>query len=264
RLTLVILWRGFCRDDGRWFVPAGVAAGLAVMAKGPVGFVLPAAVVGVFLLLTRRLGELWDRRLMLGLVAFGVVAFPWYIWVGIDTKADFLRGFFLTHNVNRFLSPMENHGGPVWYYPVVLLVGFAPWSAFLALTAWSSFGEWREGRRAEAAPPAHIHLFLWCWVGVTVAFFTVSSTKLPNYVLPVYPALALLTARLFDRWRRGELALPAWPLPVGLACLALVGVATALGLLVAGGAIRVPALRGRQLAGLEGWAFVGLFPVAGR
>jgi 4-amino-4-deoxy-L-arabinose transferase-like glycosyltransferase len=269
-LTLFFFWRGFSRDWQGWFIAAGISAGLAVLAKGPVGFVLPALVVGAVLLLTGRLRILWNPRLLLGLVAYGFIAFPWYIWVAVDTKADFLRGFFLTHNVNRFLSPMENHGGPFYYYAVVLLVGFAPWSAFLGLTVWSSLQEWRTSRQADQANtqsararPEVAHLFLWCWIGAYVLFFTLGSTKLPNYILPIYPAVALLTARFLDRWRTGELAVPAWLLCVGLGCTALVGVVAVLGLLIAGGTIPLAALKQRHFDGLAAWALIGSFPIVG-
>lgn len=258
-LTLLLFWVGFQRQDTRWLIPAGIAAGLAVLAKGPVGFVLPGAVIGLFLILTRRLGFLWNRRFALGLFAFAAVALPWYIWVSVDTRANFLRGFILTHNVNRFLSPMENHSGPAYYYLVVLLVGFAPWSAFLGLTAWSSWREWRS----SGSPCRETHSFLWCWIAVYLVFFTVSSTKLPNYILPIYPAVALLTARCLERWRCGELVLPRWPMQLGLASLAFVGVVATLGLLVAGGGVPLSALKGRALAGLDSWAFLGVFPVLG-
>lgn len=257
-LTLLFFWQAYERDASVWLIPAGVAAGLAVLAKGPVGFVLPGAVAFLFLLSTRRLSLLRSRHLVWALLAYGLVAFPWYIWVAVETKADFLRGFFLTHNVNRFLSPMENHRGPVYYYALVLVIGFAPWSAFLGLTAWASYREWRAGE-----PRAAAHVFLWCWMAVFLVFFTVSSTKLPNYILPMYPPLALLTARFLERWRREEVAPPAWTLHVGLACLALVGAAATIGLLAAGGTLGESVLRGRQLAGLEQWGVLGAIPVAG-
>src|SRR5262249_13720661 len=159
----------FARANSRWFILAGLSTGLAVLAKGPVGIVLPGAVIVLFLLRERRLSVLWDRCVFQGLLACLAVALPWYIWVSIDTKASFLRGFILTHNVNRFLSPMENHRGPVYYYLLVLLAGFAPWSAFLGMTLWSSVREWRQ---VGNLPPqvkndlATVHRFLWCWVAV--------------------------------------------------------------------------------------------------
>jgi 4-amino-4-deoxy-L-arabinose transferase-like glycosyltransferase len=258
-LTFLFFWRSYAVGGRGWFVPVGVCTGLAVLAKGPVGLVLPAGVLGLFLLSSRQLGRLWDRRLLAGLAVFALVALPWYALVGSETKADFLRGFFLTHNVGRFLSPMENHRGPVYYYAVVLLIGFVPWSAFFGPATWSAVQEWR-GNDGAARPALR---FLACWVAVYFTFFSLASTKLPNYILPLYPAVAILVGRFFARWQAGAATVPRWALAGSLACLALIGVGVAAGFVVAGGAVEVQAMRGRGLPGLVPWAFVAFLPVVG-
>src|SRR5207248_8222123 len=119
----------------------------------------------------------------------------------------------LTHNVGRFLRPMEGHAGApaAWgavvryatgalYYPLVLLAGLAPWSAFLGLAGW--YGAGRRAR-ADAGAAADAYRFLWCWVAAYLVFFTFAGTKLTNYVLPLYATAALLVARFLDRWRTG-------------------------------------------------------------
>src|SRR5262249_15277140 len=85
----------------------------------------------------------------------------------------------------------------------------------------------------------------------------------PNYVLPAFAPVALLTGRFLDRWRSGALDLPAWVMHAGFGLLALLGVGVALGLLLAGGAIQTPLARGRSLPGLEVLAAVGILPVLG-
>src|SRR5262249_43034489 len=129
-------WRGYALGARGWFVQSGAAAGLAFLAKGPTGLLLPAAIVFLFLAWSRRLGLLLDRRFFWGVLAFVLVALPWCVWVGVETKGQFLKEFFLTHNVRRALTPMEGHRGPPYYYVGVLLVGFAPWSVFLGLALW--------------------------------------------------------------------------------------------------------------------------------
>jgi 4-amino-4-deoxy-L-arabinose transferase-like glycosyltransferase len=106
-------------------------------------------------------------------------------------------------------------------------------------------------------------VFLAAWVAVYGLFFTVSRTKLPNYILPLYPAAAILTALFLDHWRRGVVRPPAWVMKVSLGCLALMGVGVALGLLVAAGVIEVPLLRGRQFPELAAWAGLGAVLVLG-
>jgi 4-amino-4-deoxy-L-arabinose transferase-like glycosyltransferase len=285
-LTLWLCWLAWARGNPCWFVPAGAAAGLAVLAKGPSGLALPGAAMVLFLAWSRRLRWTLSRGWIFGVVACLLVALPWYIWVGVETKWEFLRDFLLTHNLDRALAPMENHRGPPYYYLLVLLVGLAPWSVFLGLALWHGVrAAFAPGDSEPQAPargpdvslkrqrgalnppseeePRDAYRFLACWVVVYLVAFTVARTKLPNYILPTYPAVALLTARYLDRWRRGAVHTPAWLTHASFACLALVGVLTAAGLLVAGGVVHLPQLRGRVIAGLEVWALIGMAPLLG-
>jgi 4-amino-4-deoxy-L-arabinose transferase-like glycosyltransferase len=263
-LSLWLFWCGFAKGSSGWFLPAGVSAGLAFLAKGPVGLVLPLTVTGVFLIWSRRLRVLWDWRLLAGVGAFLIVMLPWYVWVGAETKMVFVREFFFTHNTGRFQATMEGHGGPAYYYSICFVLGFAPWSIFLAPVFWSGLG---KRARADATtedgslPPAY--RFLWCWISVYVVFFSLSATKLPNYVLPIYPPAALLTGRFLERWRRGTVHVPQWLLHVVLGCLVLTGVGTGIGLMIASGIMDISALRGRKLPGLERWAVLGMVPILG-
>jgi 4-amino-4-deoxy-L-arabinose transferase-like glycosyltransferase len=255
-LILALFWWSYSRSGRGWFIPAGIAAGFGVLAKGPVGLVLPGAVVLLFLLWERRLVVLWDRRLALGLLAFLLVAVPWYALVSAETKGQFLREFIVQHHLARYGGTLENHAGPIFYYPLVLLLGFLPWSVFLGPAAWYGC------RSAKACQPAAFR-FLWCWIGVYLVFFSSSGTKLPNYILPLYPAAALLTASFLDGWRRGTLEPQTWVLRLSLVLLALAGVAVSVGLLVVGGVIPLAALQGRVLPGLGIGAALGLVIVAG-
>ena len=135
-LTLLFFWRSFTSQGRAWSAAGGISAGFAVLAKGPVGLVLPLAVIVLFLLWSRKLRLLWERKLWVAVLAFLLIALPWYVWVGVETKVAFLRGFIMEHNVGRYLHSMEHHGGPVYYYLAVLAIGFAPWSAFLGLAGW--------------------------------------------------------------------------------------------------------------------------------
>jgi 4-amino-4-deoxy-L-arabinose transferase-like glycosyltransferase len=265
-LFLTIFWHDYRRSTecGRrgWLTAAAVAAGLAVLAKGPVGLVLPGGVIVVFLAWQRQLSRLWDARLPAMMFVFLLVAAPWYVWVGVETKGAWLSGFFGTHHLTRMRMPMESHSGPLWYYLVVLLVGLAPWSIFLAPAAWHA---WRRLRAREGAPDLERTAirFLIAYFAIYFIFFSVVRTKLPNYVLPAYPAVVLLTAHLLERWRQDEAASPAWVMRASLALLALLGVGLAAGLLLAGGWLDLRVLRGRSFPDLAAWAWLGVVPVAG-
>ena len=148
-LTFVFFWCGLQHSGRIWFVPVNVCMALAVLAKGPVGIILPSAVIGLYLLRSGKLRLLRDWRVLLGFGVFLLVALPWYIWVAVDTKFEFIRGFVGAHNVGRALRPMEGHGGPVYYYLIVVALGFTPWSVFLLPTCVQS---WRDRRRARQEP----------------------------------------------------------------------------------------------------------------
>ncbi len=272
-LTLTIFWLGHARRSWAWFVGIGAAAGLAVLAKGPVGFVLPATVMGLFFVLEGQWRFLCDRRWGLALLTMLLVALPWYIWVAVETRGNFLHGFLLRHNLERFRTPLEDHRGSPLYYPLVLLVGLAPWSILagpaLWCGAWSALREpgprlrgWWQAA-AEGNESVAGYRFLWCWIATYVVFFSIAATKLPNYVLPVVVPCAVLLGRCLERWRLGLLWLPGWMVALSLGCLALIGAGFGVGLAAAGGVWELPVLRGRVFPGLEMWALLGLLPVAG-
>ncbi|HEV2946270.1 MAG TPA: glycosyltransferase family 39 protein, partial [Gemmataceae bacterium] len=285
--TFYAFWRGMPRSadaswlNGKWMILASVCMALAVLAKGPVGLVLPTAVIGLYLVCSRQLSLLLDFRLSWAVAAFILLAVPWYVLVSAETKGEFTRGFFLTHNFGRFLSPMENHRGPIYYYILILLFGFIPWSPFLILAAVGAI--FREQSQLQIAncklQIANLHFaicnmlgflrslhpsrFLISWMIVYLVFFSLAGTKLPNYILPIYPAAAILTARFLDEWRRGMTKVPNWIVYAGLAGIGFIGLTAGVGMLLAGGVFDGPVLRGRRMPGLEVWAAACLIPIAG-
>jgi 4-amino-4-deoxy-L-arabinose transferase-like glycosyltransferase len=255
-LTLLAAWKSLMRGVRPWYFVGGIAAGLGALAKGPVALVLPGIVVVLFLAWTRNLKRLWDRGLILAGAAFVLTALPWYLWVAIDSRGQFLKGFLLKENVGRYLHSMENHGGPIFYYPLVFLLGFAPWSAFAGIAGWFGLNR-RANEERETAP----YRFLWCWIAVYLVFFSLASTKLPNYILPVYAPAAILTGRFLDRWRLKVISPAPWAARLAVAGLFVMGIGTTCACLIGGGIITLPALRGRILEGLGVWGFLGGLPV---
>src|SRR5262249_41208557 len=134
--------------------------------------------------------------------------------------------------------------------------------AFLGPAAWDAW-QARWPAADDAGDPRPALRFLTCWIAVYLVFFSLARTKLPNYVLPLYPPIALLMGRFLERWRRGAAELPTWLMRFSRACLVLMGAGRAAGLLVAGGTLDVPGLDGPRLPGLEDWAVLGFVPVAG-
>jgi len=266
-LTYFVFWI-YHRDNSRaWWIPTAAACGLAMLTKGPVGVALPGVVIALYFAWNRELGRLLDRRVFLATVVFIFVAIPWYAMVASETRGEWLWAFFGHENVTRYLSTMEGHRGGVWFYPATITLLFLPWSAFLLAALWygvkatrGTVGEprgsspWASGETSHAlSDSVRAHRFLVCWAVAYLVFFTVAATKLPNYVFPIYPALAILTARFLIAWRNAEITVPRWLMPAGVAGL----VATGIG--VAGGMV----FADRMFPGLGPWALLGLVPVIG-
>ncbi|MGI8979170.1 MAG: glycosyltransferase family 39 protein [Pirellulaceae bacterium] len=257
---LVYVLFAFPSKDGSYFPqPLWQAAllygamGLAVLAKGPVGLVLPTAVIGMFLLIQRLPpGEPSDHRTralmnmfrpfaalhflrtclaMRPLLAIGMVfliAAPWYISVGVKTEGAFLREFFVTHNLDRATGSMEGHRGGPWYYPAAMLVGFFPWSIFaLPLVLETVYRLRFRDKNSDG------YLFATCWICVWVGIFSIARTKLPSYVTPCYPALALLAGCFVQHLQQGTLHIHRYWLPASFATLAAVGVGILIGIPIA-------------------------------
>ncbi len=254
-LTYFLFWSFHEGGSNRWWMPTAAACGLAMLTKGPVGVALPGLVFLLYFAWNRELSRLLDRRFFGALLVFLLVAGPWYGLVTAETRGEWARVFFGRENLQRFSMPMENHRGPFFYHAAALLVLFVPWSIFLLAAVW--YGVKAARLPTEPRP----FRFLVCWFGSYLVFFSAAATKLPNYMLPVYPALAILTARFLTRWHAGELTLPRWTMPGAVAGLVLVGVAVVGGLLVAGGVGNVLPPSARVFPGAERWAILGVIPL---
>ena len=205
---------------GRWYALAWIAAGLAVLTKGPVGLLVPLAGVLVYLALAGRLGQAWREAWPLrGLALLLLVAGPWYaamFWIHGWDYAMRARG----ETLGRVLRPVTGPGGTALFYLPVLLVGFFPWSAFLPEAV---VGALRQARaRASRSRPEAVAVFAAAWLVAGLVLFSLAQTRLPHYVLPLFPAAALLVAA-------------AWPAsPSRLARGLLAGTALALASLLVG------------------------------
>jgi 4-amino-4-deoxy-L-arabinose transferase-like glycosyltransferase len=169
-------------------VGAAACAGLATLAKGPLGLLLPLVVVGGYLAVTREWRFLRELLAPKAVAAFALVAAPWYVAIAADQGRRFFEVFILNHNLERFTSTIHNHPGPPWYYLPILLAGLFPWSG-LVLPALV-----RTSPRTSRTD-----LFLLLWLALPLLFFSLAGSKLPGYILPCVPPLAILTGRAADR-----------------------------------------------------------------
>jgi 4-amino-4-deoxy-L-arabinose transferase-like glycosyltransferase len=263
--AFLCFWSGSQNGARWWFVPTAFFCGLAMLTKGPIGVMIPVASILGYLLWSKQTSILVDRRLIWGVVAFLAVSLPWYILVTVETKGVWTRSFFLNENMHRFHEPMDSHSGGLYYHAVLLLALFAPWSFVIGPTLWIAVREaFQKPVGTPEAPkenpnPYRLLLLLFA---IVITMFSIAATKLPNYVLPLYPAIAILTGRFLDRWRMGTVELPVWLWTIAIVCLALVGVVCGGALFLAGGRyFDFSSINVRAMPRLEQWAPLGLIPV---
>ncbi len=258
--TLAMLGVWVLHEDGGrdWLVWPAVACGLAVLSKGPIGVAGPGLALLLYFAWNRELRRLLDRKLVTGVLLGVLVIAPWVALVASETRGEWVTRFLRDENANRIATAQEHHSGPVVFYVGCILALFAPWSAVLGPTTRAAVRA-ALGRDAGADPrPLR---FLLTWVVAYLVPFSLFATKLPNYIAPVYPPLAVLTAWWLVRWMRGETRLPGWAAAIGVAAVALTGVVFGVGFVVAGGVTPLMTPGDRIVPGLETWAWVGLIPV---
>ena len=198
---LVLFYLGAAAEDkkkGRlYYLGAFACSALAVLTKGPVGFVLPASVAFVYILVSGRVRESLARvPFVSGIFVLCMVALPWYVLVTLRSDFEFFRVFIIQHNIQRFfgdVAPGGQHIEPFYYYLPCLLLGIYPWS-FFALQAIIRplrrlVRQWKSERALTGKTTFPL---LWCVL--VLLFFSLSRAKLPTYITPAFPPLAILIA----------------------------------------------------------------------
>ncbi len=197
-LSLYCFWEGFTGQRFRWFALMYVLLGLGFFAKGPVGIVLPALTIFLYLIFTKNFT--WKNIIRLqpwtGVAIMAAVALPWYYLVHVQTHGEWTKGFFLQHNVGRFDEPVDNHGGPFIITFLFVILGMFPFSFFFIRA-----GKFVWQKRKEN------HLLLFCLLAFScvIIFYFFSSTRLLNYTTPAYPFFAIMLGIWIDQ-RLAELS----------------------------------------------------------
>jgi len=175
----------------------GAFLGLGVLAKGPAAILLAGGAIGLWALATKRWGAAFRLLHPYGIAAFCVVAVPWYLICALRNPA-FIQIFIFQHNFERYLTPVFQHRQPFWFFIPITLLAILPWTVLLIPAARDGLRLWRE--KSWSASPG---FFFACWALFPILFFSFSESKLPGYILPGIPALALVVAicvaRLIER-----------------------------------------------------------------
>jgi 4-amino-4-deoxy-L-arabinose transferase-like glycosyltransferase len=208
----------------------GFFLALATLAKGPAAIILSGGAVVLWGLVTKRWRDAFRCLNPVAIAAFCLTALPWYILCAWRNP-DFFRVFIIEHNFNRFLTPQFQHIQPVWYYVPIFILGIFPWIFFHAFAKLEFLANWMD-----KLPETSSQAFLLAWAGFTFLFFTLSQSKLPGYILPAIPPMALLMANAAASTARNPRRFPRWPvLGTGLTLLVF-------GIVLQRQAQRIPAL----------------------
>ena len=199
--------------ERNWMLLAWGAAAGAVLSKGLIGVVIPSATLVIYSALNRDFTP-WRRlHVMSGLVLFLVIAAPWFIAVTLRNP-EFPNFFFIHEHFQRYTSTVHRREEAPWYFLAILVIVLIPW---IPLALHGLFSAWRT--RAAEAFSAQRFLVVWC--GFVLIFFSLSGSKLPAYLLPLFPALALLLGPYLSTVRQ----------PILLATISLAIVISLLGLI---------------------------------
>jgi 4-amino-4-deoxy-L-arabinose transferase-like glycosyltransferase len=241
----LVLIAGALHASPRWSTAAalGVVLAAALLTKGPVGLVLPMAIAAVACWRVRH--ELpWIGRPIAVFVIASLIAIGLFgAWVVAATaaSASVLAETLVRENAVRALVPMEGHGAlramSAVYYPAVIVIGFSPWTLYLP----EAIARWWKTRRS-ALPDAIVT----AWIAVPLVVFTIAATKLPHYILPIWPPLALVAARAADTASRQPIDLGG-ARRAGVVCIAVLVAIEAAALVVVGFSGAIDGLAPRAL-----------------
>jgi 4-amino-4-deoxy-L-arabinose transferase-like glycosyltransferase len=169
------------------------ACALAVLSKGLIGIVLPLGAVGLYILIRRDWRLIGRMKPFSGPLLFLAIAAPWFIAVSMR-NGEFAHFFFIQEHLQRFTTKMHGRYQPAWFFLPILAFGLAPWLLPFFASMRNFFNNKTE-KRSDGFDPA---LFLALWAILVFAFFSASGSKLPSYILPIFPAVALLLGRWIE------------------------------------------------------------------
>ena len=204
-------WYAWYETDSKfWLFDIYFFTGVATLAKGPVAPFLALTIITAFAALRREWSLLKRSLWWPGVALYFAIVLPWFIAVQ-HQNPTFFRVFFLEHNLERYATNRYQHQQPFWYYLVVVILALMPWTVVavraILFSIRNAFHSWRArqhgysrpmgGRPGDAFPE-----FLLIWAIFPIAFFSISQSKLPGYILPAIPPITILTGDFLYRARR--------------------------------------------------------------
>ena len=203
---LVVSWYGVERfltggNGAPLFWCGCLAAGLAMLSKGAIGALFPVVTALIYLISIGKPALFLKRNWFIpGTLILAVTGFSWYLLLGLfhPDGFNFMQELFVEHHLGRFSSTMEGHGGPFFFYLIVLFVGFMPWFGYLLL------GFLRVPLTTKGDPALRYLRLFTIFSLLVLLFFSAAATKLPNYILPALPGFALVVSYFFEQQNQGD------------------------------------------------------------
>ncbi len=185
----------------KWLLIAAVCFSMAALAKGPVALALPGLCLLIWVMFKKKWRLLFSWKILAAIALVAVITLPWYLAVDKATDGAWTRGFFIEHNLNRFSDPQEGHGGLFILTLAFALIGLLPFTSFVAEVA--------KNRKQVFAND--LVKFSGIVVLAFITFFSVASTKLPNYAMPCYPFVAIILGHYLSRLAAVENGFKKYP-----------------------------------------------------
>ena len=184
-----------------WMLLAWAGLALAVLSKGLMGIILPGAALFVYCVVQRDFSVLKRMHWLSGLAVFLLITGPWFYLV-MQANPEFFDRFFIYEHYTRFTTKDLGRYQPWYYFVPILLAGALPWTVLMFDSMWNTLRARQSGRSSHREDkPFNAARFLLIWAVFIYAFFSVSGSKLPSYLLPMFPALVLLMGKRIAEMR---------------------------------------------------------------
>ncbi|MCY7422287.1 MAG: glycosyltransferase family 39 protein [Chitinophagaceae bacterium] len=194
---------------------AAISFSMATLAKGPVALALPGLCLLIWIVWKKKWTPVFSWKLLVAIVLVAVLTLPWYLAVDKATNGAWTRGFFIDHNLNRFSDPQEGHGGFFLVTLLFVIVGLLPFTSFS--------GEFFKKRKLLFNQ--ELTQFSGVVVLAFILFFSIASTRLPNYAMPCYPFVAIIIGSYLSQVISGNISLEKYPFIIVFVILTLLPVA---------------------------------------
>ncbi|EKE02968.1 MAG: hypothetical protein ACD_20C00301G0014 [uncultured bacterium] len=198
-----------------WWWFAYLFSGIAILTKGPIGFILPAIILGLFAILTGKLKESFNPKFFIpGFLILIYTATPWYYAIIQEHGSAFIDYFFIKHNISRFSGEFVQHQQPFYFYFIVVLAGFFPWSIYFVAGFIKTIKDLYNHISNPQIKLKKLNFSLFentgnktklilastIWFLSVLILFSISKAKLITYILPLFPAMALLTGNIWHEF----------------------------------------------------------------